>query len=326
VPTAKDPNKMRPAKLDTFRFTTGSKVAADAIAELYGGVVKPWNGEFEVITGVNAIGVTVPPRDQVVSQWYELWNAGGCVRRCDSVTEQISGKPCLCPHADDPTNPDEVTAKALERAQLAKTNPPRACKAVTRINLMLPDLPGLGVFRLDTHSYYAAVEIGDAAALMQAARDQGVFLPATLRIDHRERVADGKTKKYPVPVLEVTATFRQVVTGQLEAGGIAAQLPPAPGEQRRALTAGPVPQTQPAAPQPVPDEPPPPNAQQIADKAKKALSRRDIESLARAAQEHRLSDDMVNTRDNTYEELRGFLEDCWRALPPTNGRPDGGAQ
>ena len=79
---ASTPGKMRPAKLDTFRFTTQSRHAADAIAELYGGTVQDWNNEFEVITGQSAIGVTVPPRDQVVSQWYELWNKGGCLRRC----------------------------------------------------------------------------------------------------------------------------------------------------------------------------------------------------------------------------------------------------
>ena len=131
---------------------------------------------------------------------------------------------------------------------------------------MIPDLPGLGVFRLDTGSYYAAVEIGDAAALMQVARDRGVFLPAILRIEQRQRVAGGQTKKFPVPVLEVLVTFRDLATGAIEAGGIAAQLPPAPGEQPRAITAGP------AVPPPREDRPAaaarqqkPPTAQEIAD-------------------------------------------------------------
>lgn len=315
VPSKNDPNKMRPARLDTFRFTTGSRVAADAIAELYGGTVKGWNNEFEVITSRNAIGVTVPPRDQVVSQWYEMWSAGGCARRCDSQTEQISGKPCLCPHADDPTDLDAVERAAHERVRLAAMNPPQACKAITRISVMLPDLPGLGVFRLDTHSYYAAVEIGDAAALMQAARDKGVFLPATLRIDHRQRVANGQTKKFPVPVLEVMATFRQITSGQLEAGGLTAQLPPPPATQQRALAAG-------ASPSPV-KEPEgewasvsaPDKAQWIADQAKTALSKQRINELVRMARAERVTEDTVLTRDDVYEELDGFLRDCWNALP-----------
>ena len=221
--------KTRPARLDTFRFTTASRVTAEAIAELYGGEVRDWEGEFEVITGKSEIGVTVPPRDEVISQWYEMWNKGGCQRRCDSQHEQISDGPCLCPHAGDPDDADEVAARRWSAPTWPRLNPPRACKLVTRITVMIPDLPGLGVFRLDTGSYYAATEIGDSAALMQFARDQGVFLPAILRIEHRQRVADGQTKKFPVPVLEVLTTFRDLATGAIERAGMAAQLPPAPG-------------------------------------------------------------------------------------------------
>ena len=57
---------MRPARLDTFRFTTRFAASPrEAIAELYGGEIRDWAGEFEVITGKSEIGVTVPPRDEV---------------------------------------------------------------------------------------------------------------------------------------------------------------------------------------------------------------------------------------------------------------------
>jgi hypothetical protein len=237
IKDGKDTGKTRPARLDTFRLTTGSRHEAAAIAELLGGEVREWNGEWEVITSRDEISVMVPPRDQVISQWYEMWNKGGAIRRCDSRREQISGGPCLCPHADDHEDREAVDRAALRRADLARMSPPQACKLATRISVMIPDLPGLGVFRLDTSSYYAATEIGDAAALLQAARDRGVFLPAILRIEQRTRVAGGQTKKFPVPVLEVLSTFRQIATGQLDGAGIAAQLPPAPG-QSRAIAAG----------------------------------------------------------------------------------------
>lgn len=310
--------KMRPAKLDTFRFTTQSRHAADAIAELYGGTVKDWNNEFEVITGQNAIGITVPPRDQVVSQWYEMWNKGGCLRRCDSQADQISGGPCLCPHADDPADLSQVEAAATERARLAGMNPPQACKIVTRISVMIPDLPGLGVFRLDTGSYYAAVEIGDAAALLQIARDKGVMLPAILRIEQRQRVAGGQTKKFPVPVLEVLATFREIVSGALEAGGITAQLPPALGEAPRALTSGP------AAPPKVaePTPPKPPSAQEIADRALAATTPEEVDALARLAHANGMDEDTVCTGDNVYEDLRPFLKERWTALQQPVGGDD----
>jgi hypothetical protein len=187
---------------------------------------------------------------------------------------------------------------------------------------MLPDLPGLGVFRLDTHSYYAAVEIGDAAALMQAARDKGVFLPATLRIDHRQRVAEGRTKKFPVPVLEVMATFRQIASGQLEAGGLAAQLPPPPGQQQRAITSGETAPTPPPAPALDAGERPV-SAQEIADRAKTALTRQQINALVALARAERVMEDHVLTRDDLYEELDGFLRDLWNSLP--DATENGGA-
>lgn len=311
---------MRPAKLDTFRFTTQSRHGAEAIAELYGGTVKAWNNGFEVITSQSAIGVTIPPRDDIVSQWYEMWSKGGCVRRCDSRIEKISGKACMCPHAADPDDQDEVEAAAMERARLARLNPPQGCSAITRISVMIPDLPGLGVFRLDTKSYWAAVEIGDAAAIMQVARDRGVFLPATLRIEQRQRVANGQTKRYPVPVLEVMATFREIASGALESGGIAAQLPPAPGEQRRAITSG----QSAAAPAPRPEPQPfQMTSEEIAELAKTATTRAAIEDLHKQAIELRCLEDHVDIGGDVFDELQNLLRDRWRALPPAEGSADG---
>lgn len=323
IKDGKDTGKTRPAKLTTFRFTTGSKVTADAIAELYGGQVQPWNGEFEVITRESVIGVTVPPRDEVISQGYEMWSKGGCARRCDSQVEQISGKTCLCPHSEDPDDLEQVAFAARKRAELAGMNPPQACKLITRINVMLPDLPGLGVFRLDTHSYYAAVEIGDAAVLMQAARERGVFLPANLRIDQRQRVAGGQTKNYPVIVLEVTTTFRAIATGSLEQAGITAQLPPALGQGARAITAAQAPAI-PAAAVPADESgplvAPEAIAREIAGAARQAVVRADIEALqARAEAEGVLEDLVLVEEPDTWGELREHLRDLWKKLPRNGG-------
>ena len=321
--------KMRPAKLSTFRFTTGSRVTADAIAGLYGGTVADWQrGQFEVITAKSEIGVMVPPRDAVISQWYEMWNKGGCVRRCTSQHEQISNGPCLCPHAEDPANADEVADAALKRADMAKLNPPQACKIVTRISLMIPDLPGLGVFRLDSGSYYAASEIGDAAILMQAARDKGVLLPAILRIDQRQRIAGGKTTDYPVPVLEVLTTFRQIVSGELKAGGVTAQLPPAPGEPLKAIAAPDVPRPavtldpgngegiRPTAGPGHPAEASDAAARQaaaerLAAMARVAVTAKEFEVLARRAEDNGLADELI-CHDDAWEPLVDYIRDLYR--------------
>jgi hypothetical protein len=301
---------MRPARLGTFRITTASRHTADAVAELFGGEVREWNKQWEVITGRSEISVMVPPRDAVVSQWYEMWNAGGCIRRCDSQHEQVGNGPCLCPHAEDPQDADEAARMALRRADMAKMNPPQACHLITRVNLMIPDLPGLGVFRLDTGSFYAAAEIGDTADLMQAARDQGVFLAAVLRIEQRQRVAGGQTKKYPVPVLEILSTFRQIVGGELAAGGMAGQLPPAPGEQRRAIGAAP----QQQAPEPAPAAPVTDEvqklAQQVAEDARKAFSRPAVRALIERAKAAGCLEVQVCVAD-TWMDLKSVLTDAW---------------
>lgn len=307
----------RPKALGTFRLTTGSKPTAEVIAAKFGGEITRWNGEYEVITATDAISVMVPPRDGFISQWYELWSGGECRRKCDSQSEQKSNGPCLCPHAADPSDQAEVEKAALRRYELAHMNPPRACKEVTRISVNIPDLPGVGIFRLDTSSHYAAVEIGDAAELMQLARDRGVFLPAILRIDHRSRVVQGLTKKYPVVVLEVLATLRDIVEGKLEAGGLAAQLPPAPGESYKALTGGGTANA--ALPEPGPAEtrdeeedagPVAEPAQQIADTARNATQSSQVTALKQRAEQQDLLGDLVDVdgKGEVFDPLDVYLD------------------
>jgi hypothetical protein len=132
---------------------------------------------------------------QTLSQWYELWTGGGCQRRCDGE-RMVDDKPCMCP--EDPG----------ERAELAKSG--RACKATTRLSVMLPDVPGVGMWRLESHGYYAASELAGMAELLQHVTALGVMLPARLRIDQRTSVKAGQTRRYPVPVIDLEATPREV--------------------------------------------------------------------------------------------------------------------
>lgn len=191
-------NGTRPAKLDTFRLTSADKVRIDQAAAIYGGKVAEWKApagkQWEVITESVALDVIVPPSDMAFSQAYETWSAGGCQRRCDGEFEQISDGPCLC----DPEN--------------------RECEIHTRLSVMLRDLPGLGVWRIDTQGYYAAVELGGAVQVIAAAAGRGVLLPARLLLVQRSvirRGADGKpqTRRFAVPVLDVEITPRELLGG-----------------------------------------------------------------------------------------------------------------
>lgn len=222
VPTGKG-DRTRPEKLSALRFTARDETVIRAVAELYGGKPRQWEGaptddQWEVITTAREIGVVVPPGAQSVSQWMEMWSGGGCARRCDGDTEQTRGVPCLCPADQE---------QRREAAALGK-----ACKPTTRVSVVLPDVPGLGVWRLESHGWNAAHELGGIASLLAATvgpDGRPGWRPAVLRLEKRRQVAGGRTREFLVPVLTMRDTVRQMLEGA-GTGGIA--LPPAPANAR----------------------------------------------------------------------------------------------
>jgi hypothetical protein len=260
VPTAK--GKARPAKLDRFRFTTPSRQLAEAVAAQYGGEVAEWKpdghaAEFEVVSTATTLPVLVPPNP--VSQWYEMWSGAGCVRRCDGETETISGEACKCP------------LDHLERGDLAGQG--KACKATTRLKVMLPELPGIGVWRLDTHGYYAAIELPQTADFLGAVTDAGGYIRATLALEERivKRPGVG-IRSFLVPALHVDVTPEALM------GGAGTALP---GRATAAIAAGGIQQPvreQTALP-PGSSEAEAQAAQAIADQAMQATTREQIQAL-----------------------------------------------
>lgn len=208
--------KMRPTKLDAFRFTTNSPGAAAGVAEQFGGEVRPWVGgtqAFEVFTTTTSMDVMVPAGELALSQWYEMWSGGGCQRRCDARIEQLSGGPCQCP------------ADIEQRMVLAAKG--EACKPTTRVSVILPDLQGLGVWRHESKGYNAAQELGATAEFLARAREGGAIIPASMRLEQRESKTGTETHKFAVVVLDVAATLRELVEGTV-GGTVAQALPPAP--------------------------------------------------------------------------------------------------
>lgn len=227
--------KKRPVKLDTFRLTSADKSRIDAAAHLYGGTPAEWDApagrQWEVVTEADAIDVIVPPTDMAFSRWYELWSAGGCQRRCDGRTETISDGPCVC----DPDNRD--------------------CDIHTRLSVMLRDIPGLGVWRVDSSGWYAAIELQGAVEVVQMAAGRGQMLPARLRLEQRMIKRAGETRRFAVPVLDIEVSPGQLMSaGQppaLGAGGVS-QLGEAsqPRQLDGAAPLTPVPESVPERPTP----------------------------------------------------------------------------
>lgn len=197
--------KSRPVKLDRFRLTSASKALLENVAELYGGDVVAWNGagseQWEVITTATRLPVMVPP--QPVSQFYELWSGGGCVRRCDGERELLSEKPCLCS-----PDPEE-----------------RECKPTTRISLVLRDVQGVGVWRLESHGYYAATELPSTVEFL--ARGRG-YIEGWLSLEERIIKRTGQpTRRFMVPTLEVAITPAALMAGDGPAGALTTGSEPA---------------------------------------------------------------------------------------------------
>lgn len=216
--------KKFPAKLGEWRLTSASYELLTVAAQVYGGEVREWadapteGKQYELLTGSDRLDVIVPP-GLVLSQSWELWSGGGCVRRCNGAV-QTTGEPCACP------------ADLEQRAKDAALLKPTACKPTSRLSVMLPRIPDIGVWRVESHGMNAAVELPGTVDLLEKAIGAGVLIPAQLRIDQRTSKKDGETRHFVVPVLELPSiTAESLLAGEVPAiGGSAsgALAPPAP--------------------------------------------------------------------------------------------------
>ena len=217
-----------PVKSKTFVLSSHSRAYIERAAALYGGDVEEWTpqnqkiAQYRVITTATELRAVLPAGDPL-SQAYELWSGGGCARRCDGETEQLTRKPCICLAQFGPDWHEQNDVKQGS-----------VCKPTTRIGVFLPDLPDLGVWRLESKSHYAAdVMAGGIDTVLQATGGKGL-MPVRMWIEQRTAVRRGKTKNFPVVMLVPSLpTLRQALSGPLST---AAALDPS-GVDRPAIEA-----------------------------------------------------------------------------------------
>lgn len=200
-------NGNRPMRSATWVVTSHSEEHVRSAAALWGGTPEMWTplnstiSQWRVITQVASIEALITPGDPL-NQYNEMWSAGGCQRRCDGETELLSRQPCLC------------LARFGEDWHEQKKG--TVCSTTSRLNVMLPDLSGMGMWRAETHSFYAASEWAGMVDMVLAGTDGKGFIPVTLRIEPRQVVRAGQTKKFPVVVVELRGvTPRQALSGPL---------------------------------------------------------------------------------------------------------------
>ncbi|MEV6105744.1 hypothetical protein AB0M28_13655 [Streptomyces sp. NPDC051940] len=223
-----DPDKGPiPVKSKTFVLTSHSRAYIEQAAKLYGGQVEQWTPQrstipqWRVITAAAELRAILPAGDPL-HQYNEKWSGGGCERRCDGVTEKLSGKPCVC--------------LARFGEQWHQRPATQVCRPTSRIGVFLPDMPDLGVWRLETKSHYAAdVLAGGLDTVLQATEGKGL-MPVRMWIEQRTRVVDGKTKQFQVVmVVPSLPKLRHALSGPIST---AAALDPA-SLDRPAIAAAP---------------------------------------------------------------------------------------
>jgi hypothetical protein len=185
-------NKGQPQKLDAWRLTSANKLALTSAADIYGGTVREWDnaptpGQYELFTESRTLDIMVPPSHEPYSLWYESWTGGGCEHRCDGTRDHLNDTPCAC-------NKDN-----------------RKCKPTLRVSLALHRIPGLGVWRYESHGFYAATELPATLDLLSNASTHGAYLTGFLRLEERvtKTKANG-TRRFLVPVLDLQQTIGEL--------------------------------------------------------------------------------------------------------------------
>jgi hypothetical protein len=209
IRTGERGEKGEPRRLTKFRLTSASRPLLEAAAKLYGGTVRAWQGApddgyWELYTTADTMNIVIPPMGRVYTLAYELWSGGGVDRRCDGEIEQISGGDCLC----DPAK--------------------RECSATTRVQVMLPDLPGLGVWRVESHGYNAAAKLPPSIELLRALGGSS-FTPAILRLvahSKKVRLENGRsqTHRWMEPEIDTPETIGALLSmGSVRPAGAIAE-------------------------------------------------------------------------------------------------------
>lgn len=206
--------------IDTFRFTSPHQDLIYQLSEMYGGNVQPWNddrakiqNQWEVQTTSSEINIYLP--QDGLSQSYELWTGGGRERCCTGVDCQLMGH-------EGP----EITSCICAAKKVAE------CKLYTRLNVILPELPFRGVWRMETKGWNAGHEMPGMFDLIQTLHSSGNLVQSRLALEHRSDTKNGRKRHYVVPVVSIAQSPMAILAGEAQVQALKAE-----GSHRLELTA-----------------------------------------------------------------------------------------
>lgn len=211
--------------IDTFRFTSPHEELINQLADLYGGTPKPWSdprariqNQHEVISTATEINIFLPQNG--LSQSYEMWSGGGRQRYCNGAVCQIMG------HED----PEEVEC-------ICHAKGTAECKLYTRLNVIIPELPFKGVWRMETKGWNAGHEMPGMFDLIQTLHSSGNLVQSVLALEKRSDTHNGKKRHWVVPTVTIAESPMGILSGQANVNAIAAGGTEQP--EQRALSVAP---------------------------------------------------------------------------------------
>jgi hypothetical protein len=199
--------KVAPQAINAFRFTSSDESSLHQVAEIYGGSVRPWTDNsspdrFELYSDASEIRVALPRN--ALTQWYELWEGGGCQRRCDGITCTL-----MQGAGQDGNEPLEAECLCARRGVVD-------CKKKSRLSVLLPEVRLLGTWRYDTTSDIAGSELKAAVELIEAIQAQGIQRAVMRLVERRAR---GKRRQFTIASLGLDESLDGLIAG---AGRVAA--------------------------------------------------------------------------------------------------------
>jgi hypothetical protein len=91
------------------------------------------------------------------------------------------------------------------------------CKEVMCLQFIMPDIPGLGVWQIDTSSINSIKNINNAAGLIRSTYKRLAFIPLVLTVGPQETIdKEGKKKTIQTLRMDTRSTMRQLLTESKE--------------------------------------------------------------------------------------------------------------
>jgi len=165
--------------------------------------------------------------EMFASQYYKSYTFDGLLCKGDGER---------CTRKIDPTTKDYFTStsKGFEMVDLpcpGRSCPrytEKKCKEIMCLQFLMPSIPGLGIWQLDTGSYHGMVAINSSIAMIKAICGRISMIPLKLVLEPKDVSPDGKKKTVRVLAVRINATLDKMK--QLASEPLSNMLPPPPDE------------------------------------------------------------------------------------------------